>query len=71
MKKLIILSSLSVVALSQVVSADMWDMMGSGSGMMSSGAFGPGLLGLTYFALAVFIFSIIFWLTYNWLAKKR
>lgn len=35
---------------------------GSGSNM---------LMGLVYFAAMAFIFSVIFWLTHNWLAKKR
>jgi len=42
-------------------------MMGSGYG----GMFGMGLLWLLYFSLGAFIFSVIFWLTHNWLAKKR
>lgn len=41
-------------------------MMGYG-GMM---AWGMGL-GIVYFALAAFLFSVIFWLTYNWLVKAE
>ncbi|HII14883.1 MAG TPA: hypothetical protein HA362_01065 [Nanoarchaeota archaeon] len=41
-------------------------MMGYG-GMMGLGI-GMGF-GLVYFALAAFVFSAIFWLTYNWLVK--
>ncbi|MBU2637892.1 MAG: hypothetical protein KJ955_02880 [Nanoarchaeota archaeon] len=41
-------------------------MMGY-DGMMGWG-FGMGF-GIAYFALAAFVFSIIFWLTYNWLVK--
>lgn len=37
-------------------------MMGYGLGT------GAGIL---YFALIAFIFSVIFWLTYNWLVKDR
>ena len=44
-----------------------YGMMGTGFG----GMFGYGLLWLVYFALAAFIFSVIFWWTHNWLAKKR
>ncbi|MBW3004674.1 hypothetical protein KY310_02495 [Candidatus Woesearchaeota archaeon] len=29
------------------------------------------LLGLLYFAAGSLIFSVIFWLTHNWLVKKR
>ena len=29
------------------------------------------LIGLLYFAAGSLIFSIIFWLTYNWLVKKK
>ncbi len=36
--------------------------MGGGSGM---------LVGLLYFAVGSLIFSVIFWLTHNWLMKKR
>ena len=50
-----------------LVTAD-YGMMGSGYGMMG---YGWGLLGLVYFVLAAFIFSIIFWLTYEWLVKKK
>lgn len=41
-------------------------MMGYG-GMMGWGI-GMGF-GLVYFALAAFVFSAIFWWTYNWLVK--
>lgn len=33
--------------------------------------FWMGLAALVYFTIASIIFSIIFWLTYNWIAKKR
>jgi len=38
-------------------------------GMM--GSYSWGLLGLVYFVLATLIFSIIFWLTHNWLVKGK
>jgi len=37
----------------------------------SSGMFGFGLLKLVCFAIIVFIFSVIFWATHNWLVKKK
>lgn len=39
--------------------------------LMGTGMFGASLYGLVYFALAAFIFSAIFWLTHNWLVKKK
>ena len=41
--------------------------MGGNTGLV----FGMGLYKLFYFALAVFIFSVIFWLTHNWLVKHK
>ena len=35
---------------------------GTGSGMF---------MGLLYFVAGAFIFSVIFWLTHNWLVKKK
>lgn len=55
-----------IIALSQLASAQMMDYYGS---MM--GGWGMGFVGLLYLALASFVFSVVFWLTYNWLAKKR
>ncbi len=46
-------------------------MYKGGGNMMGYGASGLWLLKLVYFALAVFVFSVIFWLTHNWLVKKR
>lgn len=43
-------------------------MMGDTAGM---GMIGGGLLGILWFAIAAFVFSIIFWLTYNWLVKGK
>ena len=45
-------------------------MMGDTTSM---GMVGGSLLGILWFAIAAFVFSIIFWLTHNWLVphKKR
>ncbi|MEE9526011.1 MAG: hypothetical protein V3V78_05390 [Candidatus Woesearchaeota archaeon] len=41
-------------------------------GMMSNvGMFGGSLYKVIYFALAAFVFSIIFWLTHNWLVDGK
>ena len=40
-------------------------------GVMGGGMFGTGLYGLIYLAIGAFIFSIIFWLTHNWLVKGK
>jgi uncharacterized membrane protein len=69
MKKAWILG-LSILMLPSVL-ADYGDMMG-GYGMMGgSGWFGMGLLGLIYLAIGAFVFSVVFWLTHNWLVPKR
>ncbi|MBS3121343.1 hypothetical protein J4434_00480 [Candidatus Woesearchaeota archaeon] len=36
----------------------------------ATGVIGVGLIWLIYFAVVVFIFSAIFWLTHNWLVCK-
>ena len=40
---------------------------GFGYGMM--GGIGMGLYGVIWFAIAAFVFSVIFWLTYRWIVK--
>ena len=40
-------------------------------GMAGNGMIGWGFYKLFYFAVAVFIFSAIFWLTHNWLVKHK
>ena len=40
-------------------------------GMASTGMLGWGFYKLFYFAVAVFVFSLIFWLTHNWLVKHK
>jgi len=62
-------------------------MMGRGTGMMGSEetinmmggknmaygmmGSGMGIYGLVYFALAAFVFSVIFWMTHNWIVQKK
>jgi len=75
MRKSIAYSVLFLVLLSTTVLADN-DMMdfGNSNGMMGSygmgGFWGMSVVGLIYFVIAAFIFSVIFWLTYKWLIKK-
>jgi uncharacterized membrane protein len=70
MKKIIVpISLLSVLSCS--VSADWNGMMGYGSSSGMMGGWGMGIYGVIYFALAAFVFSAIFWLTYNWLVKPN
>jgi hypothetical protein len=38
---------------------------------MMRGMFGLEILKLLYLALGSLVFSVIFWLTYNWLVKKK
>ena len=40
-------------------------------GMMSTGMGAWSLYGLVYFIVIAFIFSVIFWLTHNWLVKGK
>ncbi len=41
-------------------------------GMMANfGIVGGGLIGLVWFALVAFAFSVVFWLTHNWLVKGK
>jgi hypothetical protein len=68
MKKAILLSMLLLLLPS--VLADYGDMM-SGGMMGGAGWFGMGLVGLIYFAIGAFVFSVIFWLTHNWLVKDK
>ncbi len=71
MRKIILVPAF-LALLSPLVLADFGGMMGSGYGMMGRGGmFGMGLFGAVWFALAALIFSIIFWLTHNWLVKGK
>jgi hypothetical protein len=71
MKKLVLIPAF-LVMLSAVVSAD-YGMMGDygAYGMMGAGGVGMGLLGLLWLVIGAFIFSVIFWSTYNWLVKEK
>lgn len=60
MKKTILIP-IVLVALSNMVLAD-YGMMGPG---MMGGYGYMGLVGIVYFGLAMFIFSVIFWYTYK------
>ncbi len=64
MKKTIFLLGWMVM-LSPAVLAD-WGMMGSGTM-----GYGMGIYKVIYFALAAFVFSVIFWLTHNWIVPKK
>ncbi len=73
MKKISLITLATVLA-SGLVSADMGDIMYNmmgGSDMMGGGIFGFGFLWLIGLAIGSFIFSLIFWHTYNLVAKKR
>jgi len=66
MKKITLLGIIALAIPS--VLADYGHMMGYGYGMGSS----IGVIyGIVWFALAVFIFSIIFWSTYKWIVKEE
>ena len=68
MKKILYL--LATILLSTVVFAQsMMDFTG-GFGVMHKSGKGC-LYGLIYFVIGSFIFSVIFWLTHNWLVKKK
>ena len=44
---------------------------GTGYGMMGAGGWlGMGLFGLVYLAVAAFVFSVVFWMTYKWIVKN-
>jgi len=61
----------AMLVLSPMVSANGDYGMVGGYGMMGGmGMFGAGLFGLIYLAIAAFIVSVIFWLTYKWIVKE-
>ena len=71
MKKLILLWLSILAGISAIPSAFAdYGMMGS-YGMMGGGWFSWGLIWLVYLALAAFVFSVVFWATYNWLVKGK
>ena len=65
MKKIVISGALGMLLAGSAVLANMMDGRSYGS------MYGTGLALLIYFAIAAFIFSIIFWLTHNWLVKEK
>ena len=68
MRKMIL--SWVIVLLMPLVLADYEGMMdNTGYGMMGSYGGWFGLIGILWLALAAFVVSAIFWLTYNWLVK--
>jgi hypothetical protein len=74
MRKGIVYLTLFLSLLATTVLAD-GNMMDFGNNNMMGGYgvggfLGMGVIGLIYFAIAAFIFSVIFWLTYKWLIKK-
>lgn len=70
MKKILILSLFSLMFLPLIVQADFGGMMDSDGMMMQGGGWAMMIFGLVYFAIASFVFSLIFWLVHNWINKK-
>ena len=69
MKMIMAIGIGSLSSLVPVLAQTAYDMMGSGYGMMSGGFIWMGFIGLLYFTLAAFLFSLIFWLVHGWMAK--
>lgn len=67
--KIIMISTAILSILSPLVLADADDMMGFG--MMNGGMYRTGVLGILYFLIASFIFSLIFWRVYTLIVKKK
>lgn len=74
MKKIFVLSLLSLMILPLIVQANgegMMDFDGMMNYKMTWGVkLGMMLFGLAYLVIAFFVFSLIFWLVHNWIAKK-
>lgn len=68
MKKISLMALAALLASSMVSANMMGDRMYS---MMGENVFGFGFLWLIGFAMASLVFSLIFWYTYNLVAKKR
>ncbi len=64
---------LALVLISSPVVAhnDMMDFEYGGDMMGGTGMFGMGALGLAFAVIIAFVFSIIFWLTYNLVVKRN
>lgn len=72
MKKTILLGLLPLAV--PAVMADYGDVMGPGMmwGYGTTGGWvGMWFLGLIYLAVAAFVFSVVFWLTHNWLVHGK
>ncbi len=72
MNKLVL--AITALLIIPVVLADGWDMMSRGYGMMGGGMTGlmaGSFIGIIYFAVFSFVFSIIFWQAYNWVVKEK
>ncbi|NIO44288.1 MAG: hypothetical protein GTN36_01915 [Candidatus Aenigmarchaeota archaeon] len=73
MKKILSFMFLALVLISSPVVADndMMDFEYGGGMMGGTGMFGMAALGLAYAVIIAFVFSIIFWLTYNLVVKRN
>ena len=65
-KKFVLWTYITLI-FSSIVMAD----TNSGFGMMGMGTFGFSLIGIIYFALISFVFSLIFWYTYVLVVKNK
>jgi len=54
-----------------LLSSFVWAQTGLMHYQQKASAKGSGMLTLLYFTLGCLIFSVVFWLTHNWLVKKR
>jgi len=71
MKKLALVSLIGLLVPFSFILADGGDCSMANKFMMEEGAgWTMGLIGLVYFVLVSFIFSLIFWLTHRWIVKK-
>ncbi len=64
---------LALVLISSPVVADndMMDLECGGGMMGGTGMFGMGALGLAFAVIIAFVFSVVFWLTYNLVVKRK
>ena len=70
MKKLVLATA--ALSIMPAVLADYGDMMGEGHMIgWTGGSYWMSLAGVIFFAIAAFLFSIIFWATHNWLVKGK
>ena len=69
---LLLLSSSLVLAHGEEINNK--NTLGGGNmvcGMVGTGMWNWGLYGIVYFIVMSFVFSVIFWLTHNWLVKHK